>query len=106
MHTASHQALIGRMYAIVYDLRALQQAPGAWTILIRKVCRCWGHGEVMAEVNPSEAPIDSSVTRRLLTLKEVSDMLRAHPNSIRRWSDTGLLPAVRIGERGDLRFRL
>ncbi len=60
----------------------------------------------MAEDNSSEAPKDRSVSRRLLTLKEVSDMLRAHPNSIRRWSDTGLLPAMRIGERGDLRFRL
>ena len=65
-----------------------------------------GHGEVMAENNSSETPDDPSVSRRLLTLKEVSDMLRVHPNSIRRWSDSGLLPAVRIGERGDLRFRL
>ena len=35
-----------------------------------------------------------------------AEQLRVHPNSIRRWSDTGLLPAVRIGERGDRRFRL
>jgi len=43
-----------------------------------------GHGEVMAEDNSSETPDDASVSRRLLTLKEVSDMLRVHPNSIRR----------------------
>ena len=97
---------MGRMYAILWDLRALRQVPGAWTILIRKVCPYYGHGEVMAEDTSSETPKDPSVSRRLLTLKEVSDMLRAHPNSIRRWSDTGLLPAMRIGERGDLRFRL
>ena len=65
-----------------------------------------GHGEAMAENNSSETLDDPSVSRRFLTLKEVSDMLRVHPNSIRRWSDTGLLPAVRIGERGDRRFRL
>ncbi len=32
-------------------------------------------------------------------------MLHAHPNSIRTWSDSGILPAVRIGRRGDRRFR-
>ena len=42
---------------------------------------------------------------RLLTLREVAYMLHAHPNSIRSWSDSGLLPAVRIGRRGDRRFR-
>ena len=58
-----------------------------------------GHGEVMAEDNSSETPDDASVSRRLLTLKEVSDMLRVHPNSIRRWSDTGLLPAAVDGHQ-------
>ena len=43
---------------------------------------------------------------RLLTLREVADLLHAHPNSIRRWSDAGLLPVVRIGRRGDRRFRI
>ncbi len=65
-----------------------------------------GHGEVMAENNSANTPTGPSVPQRLLTLKEVSDMLRVHPNSIRRWSDAGLLPALRIGERGDRRFRL
>ncbi len=63
-------------------------------------------GEVMVENQSADTPDDPSVPQRLLTLKEVSDMLRVHPNSIRRWSDAGLLPAVRIGERGDRRFRL
>ena len=65
-----------------------------------------GHGEVMTENHSLDTPDDPSVPQRLLTLKEVSDMLRAHPNSIRRWSDAGLLAVVRIGERGDRRFRL
>ena len=65
-----------------------------------------GHGDLMAETNSVDTPNGPSVPERLLTLKEVSDMLRVHPNSIRRWSDTGLLRAVRIGERGDRRFRL
>jgi excisionase family DNA binding protein len=40
----------------------------------------------------------------LLTVSEASSMLKAHPNSIRRWADMGLLPSYRIGVRGDRRF--
>ena len=65
-----------------------------------------GHGEVMAENNSADTPERPIGAAEVFTLEEVSDMLRVHPNSIRRWSDTGLLPAVRIGERGDRRFRL
>ncbi len=42
---------------------------------------------------------------RLLTVAEVSALLRAHPNSVRRWADMGLLPVYRIGQRGDRRFK-
>ena len=65
-----------------------------------------GHGDVMAATDSADNSNGPSVPQRLLTLKEVSDMLRVHPNSIRRWSDAGLLPAVRLGERGDRRFRV
>ena len=41
----------------------------------------------------------------LLTMQEVSILLHVHVNTIRRWSDTGILPAYRIGPRGDRRFR-
>ena len=61
---------------------------------------------MMAESNSTDTPNSPLMPQRLLTLKDVSDMLRVHPNSIRRWSDTGLLPALRIGERVDRRFRL
>ena len=40
----------------------------------------------------------------LLTVSQVADMLNAHPHSVRRWADMGLLPAYRIGVRGDRRF--
>ncbi len=42
----------------------------------------------------------------LLTVSQVADMLNAHPHSVRRWADMGLLPAYRIGIRGDRRFVL
>jgi excisionase family DNA binding protein len=41
---------------------------------------------------------------RMLTTSEVADMLYVHINTIRRWSDQGLLKPYRIGPRGDRRF--
>ena len=43
---------------------------------------------------------------RLLTVSEAARLLKAHPNSVRNWADMGLLPAYRIGLRGDRRFKL
>ena len=42
----------------------------------------------------------------LLTVSQVAEMLTCHPHSVRRWADMGLLPAYRIGVRGDRRFIL
>jgi excisionase family DNA binding protein len=42
---------------------------------------------------------------KMLTTKEVADVLGIHPNTVRRWSDLGLLKTVRISCRGDRRFR-
>ena len=42
--------------------------------------------------------------RKLLTLREVARLLRVHPNSVRRWADSGLIKSFRIGVRGDRRF--
>ena len=41
----------------------------------------------------------------LLTVAEVAQRLHAHPHSVRRWADAGLLHCYRIGFRGDRRFR-
>jgi excisionase family DNA binding protein len=32
-------------------------------------------------------------------------MLNIHVNTVRRWDDLGVLKAIRIGPRGDRRFR-
>jgi excisionase family DNA binding protein len=41
----------------------------------------------------------------MLTIAEAAEMLRLHPNTIRRWADSGKLKAYRLGSRGDRRFR-
>jgi excisionase family DNA binding protein len=40
----------------------------------------------------------------MLTTNEVARLLNVHINTIRRWSNNGILKAYRIGTRGDRRF--
>lgn len=44
-------------------------------------------------------------TSAMLTVREVSRLLHVHSNTLRRWSDQGVLRAYRIGPRGDRRFK-
>ena len=44
-------------------------------------------------------------TGGMLTVREVSQLLHVHSNTLRRWSDQGIIKAYRIGPRGDRRFR-
>ena len=41
----------------------------------------------------------------LVTLKQASEILQCHPNTLREWDRKGVLKAVRIGLRGDRRYR-
>ena len=41
----------------------------------------------------------------MLTTSEVARKLNLHVNTIRRWSNQGILTAYRIGSRGDRRFK-
>ena len=40
----------------------------------------------------------------MLTIIDVANLLNVHINTIRRWSNEGILKAYRIGSRGDRRF--
>jgi excisionase family DNA binding protein len=40
----------------------------------------------------------------MLTTSEVAKLLYIHINTVRRWSDQGILKPYRIGPRGDRRF--
>lgn len=41
----------------------------------------------------------------LLTVREVADILRVSPLTIKRWGKRGKLPAIRINSRGDRRYK-
>lgn len=41
----------------------------------------------------------------LLTIREVAQLLRVSPLTIKRWGKRGKLPAIRINSRGDRRYK-
>lgn len=41
----------------------------------------------------------------LLTVREVAQLLRVSPLTVKRWGKRGKLPAIRINSRGDRRYR-
>lgn len=44
-------------------------------------------------------------TNTLLSLQEVADLIGVHPETLRRWDREGKLPAIKINERGDRKYR-
>ena len=48
-------------------------------------------------------PIGES--NNLLTLTEVSDLLKVHPNTLRNWDKNGTLKAARIGIKKIRRYK-
>ena len=40
----------------------------------------------------------------MLTTSDVAHLLNVHINTVRRWSNQGILKTYRIGSRGDRRF--
>jgi excisionase family DNA binding protein len=41
----------------------------------------------------------------MLTTSEVARLINVHMNTVRRWSNQGVLRTYRIGSRGDRRFQ-
>ena len=54
--------------------------------------------EKNVDVTPAER------TDTMLTPGDVARILNVHINTVRRWSNLGILPSFRIGPRGDRRF--
>ncbi|MBI4050543.1 MAG: MerR family transcriptional regulator [Candidatus Doudnabacteria bacterium] len=41
----------------------------------------------------------------LLTIRNASQLLSVHPNTLRNWEKEGLIQVIRIGKRGDRRYK-
>ena len=55
-------------------------------------------------VAPKAKKKDIEQVKNLLSTGDVSRLLSVHPNTVRRWSRSGLLKTYRLGPRGDRRF--
>lgn len=47
----------------------------------------------------------TKVFPQIITLKEVSKILKVHPNTLRQWDEKGILKAIRFGQRKDRRYK-
>ena len=47
---------------------------------------------------------EAETITRMVPVGKASQILSVHPNTLRRWSDSGLIPSYRIGQRRDRRF--
>ncbi len=54
---------------------------------------------------PSKKAVKLESMPDLLTVREVSEILRVSPLTIKRWGKRGKLPAIRINSRGDRRYK-
>lgn len=43
--------------------------------------------------------------KELLTIREVSELLGVHQQTLRRWDEEGKLKAIRIGKSGHRKYR-
>jgi excisionase family DNA binding protein len=48
--------------------------------------------------------MSKNIRSNMLTTSGVANVLNLHINTVRRWSDQGVLKSYRIGPRGDRRF--
>jgi len=59
----------------------------------------------MSLKNKTTTKVSLSDLPDLMTIREVADLLRISPLTIKRWGKKGKLPAIRINSRGDRRYR-
>ena len=61
--------------------------------------------QTMSLKNKVTTKVSLSDLPDLMTIREVADLLRISPLTIKRWGKKGKLPAIRINSRGDRRYR-
>ena len=59
----------------------------------------------MSLKNKTTTKVSLSDLPDLMTIREVADLLRISPLTIKRWGKKRKLPAIRINSRGDRRYR-
>ncbi len=59
----------------------------------------------MSDSLKRSAKVSLSDLPDLMTIREVADLLRVSPLTIKRWGKRGKLPAIRINSRGDRRYK-
>jgi excisionase family DNA binding protein len=60
---------------------------------------------VKASASRPKKDLDLKNLPDLLTVREVAEILRVSPLTLKRWGKRGKLPAIRINSRGDRRYR-
>ena len=61
--------------------------------------------EIRSEGTEERSMARPTRTNSTLTVREVACFLNIHANTVRRWSDLGILKSFCVGPRGDLRFK-
>lgn len=59
----------------------------------------------LSQATPQKPKISLDNLPDLLTVREVAELLRVSPLTIKRWGKRGKLPAIRINSRGDRRYK-
>jgi excisionase family DNA binding protein len=49
--------------------------------------------------------MDKDKLPEILTMKQASEFLNVHSNTLRNWDNKGILKAIRFGSRRDRRYR-
>jgi len=74
------------------------------------LCYCVSNKDMDDNIsNPTPAPAKKKIALGnlpdLLTVKEVAELLRVSPLTIKRWGKRGKLSPIRINSRGDRRYK-